>query len=116
MNAGRVIGTSPRVTGRVLRNRGCSLTHVESAPLAATMVSTKARGPQQGAALLKRTTNMSPSTCIKQPRPLGAAGERPSDCPERAAHRRGPARGVLAGAAPGDPRRFRAGDLGALTA
>src|SRR2546422_759625 len=32
------------------------LTHVESAPLAATMESTKTRGPQQGAALMKRTT------------------------------------------------------------
>src|SRR6266849_2693733 len=34
----------------------CGLTHVESAPLAATMESTKTRGPQQGAALMKRTT------------------------------------------------------------
>src|SRR6266581_7622818 len=32
------------------------LTHVESAPLAVTMESTKTRGPQQGAALMKRTT------------------------------------------------------------
>src|SRR5207247_756992 len=32
------------------------LTHVESTPLAATMESTKTRGPQQGAALMKRTT------------------------------------------------------------
>src|SRR5712692_723868 len=34
----------------------CGLTHVESAPLAATMESTKTRGPQQGAALMRRTT------------------------------------------------------------
>src|SRR5207247_3124367 len=34
---------------------GC-LTHVESAPLAVTMESTKTRDPQQGAALMKRTT------------------------------------------------------------
>src|SRR5437899_3796374 len=33
-----------------------SLTHVESAPLAATMESTKTRGSQQGAALMRRTT------------------------------------------------------------
>src|SRR2546426_9187941 len=32
------------------------LTHVESAPLAATIESTKTRGSQQGAALMKRTT------------------------------------------------------------
>src|SRR2546426_2206971 len=32
------------------------LTHVESAPLAATIESTKTCGPQQGAALMKRTT------------------------------------------------------------
>src|SRR5882724_7941240 len=32
------------------------LTHVESASLAATMESTQTRGPQQGAALMKRTT------------------------------------------------------------
>ena len=32
------------------------LTHVESAPVAATMESTETRGPQQGAALMKRTT------------------------------------------------------------
>src|SRR2546427_3687337 len=32
------------------------LTHVESAPLAVTMESTKTRGSQQGAALMKRTT------------------------------------------------------------
>src|SRR2546428_10827210 len=35
---------------------GWRLTHVESAPLAVTMESTKTRGPQQGAALMKRTT------------------------------------------------------------
>src|SRR3990170_4027299 len=32
------------------------LTHVERPPLTATMESTKTRGPQQGAALMKRTT------------------------------------------------------------
>jgi len=32
------------------------LTHVESAPLAVTMESTRTRDPQQGAALMKRTT------------------------------------------------------------
>src|SRR6266487_447796 len=32
------------------------LTHVESAPLTATMESTQTRGPQQGAALMKRTS------------------------------------------------------------
>lgn len=31
-------------------------THVESAPLAATMESTRTHGPQQGAAVMKRTT------------------------------------------------------------
>src|SRR3989304_5661975 len=35
--------------------RGC-LTHIESAPLAATMEVSKTHGPQQGAALMKRTT------------------------------------------------------------
>src|SRR3990170_3424944 len=35
---------------------GCGLTHIESAPLTATMESTQTRGPQQGAALMKRTT------------------------------------------------------------
>src|SRR2546427_7121669 len=35
---------------------GWRLTHVESAPLAVTMESTQIRGPQQGAALMKRTT------------------------------------------------------------
>src|SRR5207245_7106922 len=35
---------------------GCRLTHVESAPLAVTMESTTTRGPQQGAALMKRPT------------------------------------------------------------
>src|SRR6266511_4109698 len=39
----------------VLDNRS-HRTHVESAPLAVTMESTKTRGPQQGAALMKRTT------------------------------------------------------------
>src|SRR5947209_19775853 len=39
------------------KGKGCiCLTHVESAPLAATMESTKTRGSQQGAALMKRTT------------------------------------------------------------
>src|SRR5206468_7827218 len=38
-----------------LAQRRC-LTHVESAPLAVTMESTKTRDPQQGAALMKRTT------------------------------------------------------------
>src|SRR5213592_4461453 len=32
------------------------LTHIESAPLAATMESSQTHGPQQGAALMKRTT------------------------------------------------------------
>src|SRR3990172_5290385 len=35
--------------------RSC-LTHIESAPLAATMELSKTHGPQQGAALMKRTT------------------------------------------------------------
>src|SRR2546428_257319 len=39
-----------------MRACACRLTHVESAPLAATMESTKTRGSQQGAALMKRTT------------------------------------------------------------
>jgi hypothetical protein len=34
----------------------CCLTHVESAPLAATIESTKTCGPQQAADLMKRTT------------------------------------------------------------
>src|SRR3989441_12324522 len=38
------------------QERGRRLTHVESAPLAATIESTKTRGSQQGAALMKRTT------------------------------------------------------------
>src|SRR5213594_564385 len=38
------------------RPRRLCLTHVESAPLAVTMESTKTRDPQQGAALMKRTT------------------------------------------------------------
>src|SRR5438876_4881254 len=35
---------------------GCRLTHVESTPLVATMESSRTHGPQQGAALMKRTT------------------------------------------------------------
>src|SRR6266568_3290955 len=39
-----------------IRTQRHCLTHVESTPLAVTMESTKTRGPQQGAALMKRTT------------------------------------------------------------
>src|SRR5438552_6357863 len=35
---------------------GVRLTHVESTPLVATMESSRTHGPQQGAALMKRTT------------------------------------------------------------
>src|SRR5260370_22897335 len=54
--------TLPRHWHTELLRRGAGpagprcLTHVESAPLAVTMESTKTRGPQQGAALMKRTT------------------------------------------------------------
>src|SRR6266852_5396948 len=49
----RATFTWPPVRRTVSR---CGLTHVESAPRAVTMESTKTRGPQQGAALMKRTT------------------------------------------------------------
>src|SRR6266571_855965 len=39
-----------------IEHQGSRLTHVESAPPAATIESTKTCGPQQGAALMKRTT------------------------------------------------------------
>src|SRR5437773_7360179 len=62
------------------------LTHVESTPLAATMESTKTRGPQQGAALMKRTTKyvaleVHQATAVASVR----GGERTGDCAERAA-------------------------------
>src|SRR6266542_96917 len=50
--------TAPKTirVGLLMEARSCRLTHVESAPLAATIESTKTCGSQQGAALMKRTT------------------------------------------------------------
>src|SRR2546422_83372 len=49
------VGLDEGICTQTIRSPRC-LTHVESAPLAATIESTKTRGSQQGAALMKRTT------------------------------------------------------------
>src|SRR5437867_1624268 len=47
---------APAETWEAASGAGARLTHIESAPLAATMESSRTHGPQQGAALMKRTT------------------------------------------------------------